>query len=524
MRRIRCSIAVILLAGFGFLFCGEQLLSLSLTSLKTAQESEVARQVKRLERPRRKVPAQATVGYLSDQPDNLRYYYLTQYALAPVVVLQTPEVELVVGNFLTTDTQTVLRQYPQFSLYEDFGDGVLLLSRRVKTSLDPPQGGEISWVRESAEVTSRPLSTVMWGVWSILFVGLSGVLLVYRFCRAARWTFMHFLLLGSLALGLGWGLSSLLYFLCLSLWGTFHYGLMLVETFLLAALFFLGRKKKPLVAFALNDGIRVRNRRDLATGLMGVLVLFGLLSIGFLFIKQSILNPHGEWDAWAIWNLHARFLFRGNEHWTALFTPGIGWTHQSYPLLLPGAIARCWSYLGKETLWIPGLVGGCFTFATVGLLLGGVHQLRGPLSGYLAAVVLMGTPLFYALGADQMADVPVGYFFLATLLLLVLHDYGAEPQDGYLVVAGLMAGCAAWTKDEGLVFVFVVLTVRGTFAVRQRGWRAGWQDCRPFLTGAVPILIVLAYFKLVYAPSDVLITGLEGISRKDQILDMGRYG
>jgi hypothetical protein len=28
---------------------------------------------------------------------------------------------------------------------------------------------------------------------------------------------------------------------------------------------------------------------------------------------------------------------------------------------------------------------------------------------------------------------------------------------------------------------------------------------------------------LAYAPSDVLLTGIEGISRKDQVLDIGRY-
>ena len=27
------------------------------------------------------------------------------------------------------------------------------------------------------------------------------------------------------------------------------------------------------------------------------------------------IQPHGEWDAWAIWNLHARFLYRGAGDW-----------------------------------------------------------------------------------------------------------------------------------------------------------------------------------------------------------------
>ncbi len=58
-------------------------------------------------------------------------------------------------------------------------------------------------------------------------------------------------------------------------------------------------------------------------------------------VLRCIAHPHGEgWDAFSIWNLHARFLFRGGTAWRDGFTSIIPWSHPDYPLLLPGAITH----------------------------------------------------------------------------------------------------------------------------------------------------------------------------------------
>ena len=78
------------------------------------------------------LPAHGTVGYVGDPPPegptalpHFRRYLLAQYALAPVVVLETGEPELVVGNFDSSGTTL-----PGLELVRDFGDG-LQLYRRV---------------------------------------------------------------------------------------------------------------------------------------------------------------------------------------------------------------------------------------------------------------------------------------------------------------------------------------------------------------------------------------------------------
>src|SRR5207237_5909321 len=42
-------------------------------------------------------------------------------------------------------------------------------------------------------------------------------------------------------------------------------------------------------------------------------------------VHQALAAPHGAWDAWAIWNLRARFLFLGGVHWRDAFSKAIDW-------------------------------------------------------------------------------------------------------------------------------------------------------------------------------------------------------
>ena len=66
--------------------------------------------------------------------------------------------------------------------------------------------------------------------------------------------------------------------------------------------------------------------------------------------------------------MHARFLFRGGDHWRDAFASGLDWSHWDYPLLLPLSIARGWQYMGGESLSVPAVMAFVFTFLTLGLL------------------------------------------------------------------------------------------------------------------------------------------------------------
>ena len=96
-------------------------------------------------------------------------------------------------------------------------------------------------------------------------------------------------------------------------------------------------------------------------------------------------------------------------------------------------------------------------------------MIRGRSQAMLGGLMLTGTPYFLIHGASQYADVPLGFFFLATLTLFCLQDRFPKHSRGVLVLAWMTAGMAAWTKNEGLLFLLAIVVAR--FAVSRRDWR-----------------------------------------------------
>jgi hypothetical protein len=78
------------------------------------------------------LPQRGMVGYLSDRMDAGEQYYLTQYALAPLLVAWSPEHMVVVGNFFDPRSGPILAHQHGLVVVRDFGQGLLLLRRATK--------------------------------------------------------------------------------------------------------------------------------------------------------------------------------------------------------------------------------------------------------------------------------------------------------------------------------------------------------------------------------------------------------
>lgn len=73
-----------------------------------------------------RLPAGGVIGYLGESGDSSTPdYYLTQYALAPLVVDRSTHHAIVIGNFPLSPPSSIP---PNLRLVEDFGSGVLLLA------------------------------------------------------------------------------------------------------------------------------------------------------------------------------------------------------------------------------------------------------------------------------------------------------------------------------------------------------------------------------------------------------------
>ncbi len=171
---------------------------------------------------------------------------------------------------------------------------------------------------------------------------------------------------------------------------------------------------------------RVERREWLLPAAFGVIAIVALVAA----IASLRAAPHGDWDAWAIWNQHARFLFRGGEGdaWRGFFS--IAWSQPDYPLLLPASVARVWAYAGHESTLGPILIAIGFGIASVALVvttIGGRH-------GWIAGALMLGATTFLTQVPSQCADVPLACFIVATLAV-TFGDVLRIPDPGSRIPA-----------------------------------------------------------------------------------------
>jgi hypothetical protein len=317
----------------------------------------------------------------------------------------------------------------------------------------------------------------------ILPVGLGFILvrLLWPRNRPLGWV-MH----AALSVGFGCGAGSAWLFIWLLATGRPSRLAVLIEAvaiFLLAWLAFFRRRGPGPGSPA--GSVKPGPSRLLISGAC----LVTLLAAGVLALRVG-WTPHGDRDAWGSWNMKARMIYLAGENWRDVFSSHLPDEVPDHPLLLPLSVTGLWLEIGSIPPMAPALLAVAFTFATVMLLGSGLSVLRDRSQGWLAATLLAATPSFLILGTAQYADVVIEFFFLATLVLLAMHE--REPNSRLLVLAGLAAGFAAWTKNEGVVFLIVTGTAV-TLASGLRGWR--WRGVIWFAAGAALPVMMVVYLK-----------------------------
>lgn len=241
-----------------------------------------------------------------------------------------------------------------------------------------------------------------------------------------------------------------------------------------------------------------------------------------IFFFDSIQEPHGLWDAWADWNLGAKFISRDPEGWAKSFQQMISEDfHTDYPLLQKGFIARCWIYAKTETVWVPIISAFIFTFCTIGLVASAVSYFTSKTDGLLAGLVLLCTPFFMTMGDSQYADNTVGYFFLATIVLLTLARTGTSNKPILFIAAGFTAGLSAWSKNEGLLFIACLFTSQLSMLFF-KNYRELLVEMKYLILGLIPILFCIVYYKIVIAPPNQIMLA-QGHQTFLKLADQSRY-
>ena len=308
-------------------------------------------------------------------------------------------------------------------------------------------------------------------------------------------------LAAAVAPGLGIGFASCIYLLLLhltsaqtavrldaGLWGLLD-GWLLID---------LKRRMKPVtggdVAAAAISSTSWSGSAALRIPAVGFIVLVGLAAASFLL--HFAVKPDGEWDAWAIWNLRSRAIARGAPDWAAVFSPDLGWSQPHYPLLVPLSVARLWAYGGGESTAVPAALALLFFLSTLAVVVIAVGRLRGWPLGLLSGMALLMSRTYVFQAACQCGDVPLGFYVLVAIGFAVLSREAADPGP-LLLIAGMAAGFAAWTKNEGLLLLGLVVLAAGLRAPRLRGLTHA-------IAGVAVPALVLGVFKLQSPASNYL--------------------
>jgi hypothetical protein len=316
----------------------------------------------------------------------------------------------------------------------------------------------------------------------------------------------------SLGTGLGLGISSLQYFTYLVFFAGspyFLYAELALFFMILAVVYF---------KYKMTTHVRAPHLK------MSLLQIVLLLIAGVVFVSSflgmaaySRQRAHGDWDAWMIFNRSARFIYRGQENWQDAFSQDMNvMFHADYPPLLALNIASRWDILNKETTYVPMFLGFLFSLASLGLCFGALARLKSPGQGALSLILLGGTGLFLGEGGRQTADVPLAFYVLASVTFLFFYYH--EKRALLMAFAGFMAGLAAWTKNEGIFFLFASAGVLSIASLGKRSLR----DLLLYGAGSLIPLILLFHFKSQIAPSSEFLSGgFDSISQ--YLVDITRH-
>src|SRR5580704_7843752 len=194
-----------------------------------------------------------------------------------------------------------------------------------------------------------------------------------------------------------------------------------------------------------------------------------LLISGIRLVQMAAALPVGEWDAWALWNLRAKFLAGPVGAWRYALSPLLKNSHPDYPLLLPAFVARVWKAGGTMDAIVPILTALGFFAALIALLVSVIALLRGAASALLAGLVVLSTTSLLTWAPAQYADIPLAFYYLGAIALIYLQSSREDAGPWAFVWAGLCASFAAWTKNEGIPFLVSICIVLFAFTLWQRG-------------------------------------------------------
>lgn len=235
-----------------------------------------------------------------------------------------------------------------------------------------------------------------------------------------------------------------------------------------------------------------------------------ILLVGIIIITNKLYyfeHKYGDWDAWLIWNYHAKFLAHP-EYWKQLFTINKS-SHPDYPLFTPGNIGFFWRLSGTDSQLIPFALSFFITLLIPVVIFLSLYQKNLIIAGL--ALILLATDEFYLIHAiAQYADAPLGLLFLCTII-----SASYLKTNKYIpLIIGALLGCCMWMKNEGVMLSLLFCL----FYIKDILVDGRWKY---FIAGITVPLLAIIVFKTM-APANNLLEN-RTVPLVDYLTDSSRY-
>ena len=270
------------------------------------------------------------------------------------------------------------------------------------------------------------------------------------------------------------------------------------------------------IIYYLQKGLNTPITRERKMPLFAACVIGGAC-LFFAVIHSLYRVPYGYWDAFSIWNYHAK-LIADPVHWQQLYHSQTI-DHPDYPLCIPATIAPFWRGMKNNAWQVPFALCLWTAIAVPLFLLAGFWDKSKPIAIALLAYFLVSKS-YLIQSNGQYADTLLSLFLVASVACI---EAGARGQNmRWYFCAGCFIAALGWTKNEGILLSLFMLcfTVKDLF---RSGKKAGW-----LLLGALLPFTALVICKFGFAPVNYMIAKQKGhtlsrLTDLSRLMDIVRF-
>ncbi len=169
-----------------------------------------------------------------------------------------------------------------------------------------------------------------------------------------------------------------------------------------------------------------------------------------------------------------------------------GTLYETYPMLVPLIYAFTHQAAGWIDEYLAALIPALLSLGVIGVAYVLGRDLYNRATGLTAALLVAMTPMVAHWASASYVDLPAGFFYALSAVFLLRWQRRRVWSDALL--AGIMAGLSAWTKNSGLL---VGISIGGWIVYR---WLVARREMQPFSRILRDMAILVAGTLVVAGP------------------------